>query len=319
MGLLVIENLRLEFQTEKGKVSILNGVELSVEEGGIVGLVGESGCGKTLTALALIQLLPPKAKITAGRIWFNGVDLLSYDKTMISRLRGKEIGMIFQDPISSLNPIFTIGNQLIEAIQQHNRSLSKKEVYKEAVRLLEMVKLASPEDLMHRYPHQLSGGMCQRVMIAIALCGQPKILIADEPTTALDVTTASQIRGLLKELQRELGVSILLITHDLSTISDISDKVAVMYMGKIVEYGPMIEIFREPYHPYTSGLLAIITRPADGSRLPFIPGEVPEPGEIPSGCSFRPRCKERISKCEECEEISINQNHYALCWKKEKR
>ena len=252
--LLEVNHLQTNIYTENGVVKAVNDVSFAIREGQTVCIVGESGCGKSITALSLMQLTPENGKIEGGEINFDGKNLLHLSKKEIRRLRGNDIGMIFQEPMTSLNPVFTIGEQMIEPIQEH-LLLSKKEAYKKAMELITMLGIPNAEKIVNRYPHELSGGMLQRIMIAIALSCQPKLLIADEPTTALDVTIQAQILDLLREVKEKFNTSILLITHDLGVVAEMADYVVVMYAGKVVEEGPVLELFENPQHPYTRGLI----------------------------------------------------------------
>ncbi len=293
--LLEVDDLHVEFSTPDGKARVINGATFKVFEGETLGLVGESGSGKSLTALATLRLITPPGRITGGRILLRGSDLLKVSEPEIRKVRGKEISLIFQEPVAALNPVFTVGDQIVEAIRVHNR-VSKKEALQQAVGLLRMVQIPDPERRVHEYPHQMSGGMCQRVMIAMALSCKPSLLIADEPTTALDVTIQAEILDLLKRLKGEFGLSVLLISHNLGVIAGSADRVAVMYAGRIVEEAPTRTLFRDPRHPYTRGLLASLPGP-HGTPLRAIEGTVPRLGHIPVGCAFAPRCPDRIEPC----------------------
>ncbi|MEW6096942.1 MAG: ABC transporter ATP-binding protein [bacterium] len=315
---LEIKELKVYFLIDKKEVKAVDGVNLCLYKGKTLGLVGESGCGKSLTALSILRLTPPQSQIVGGKILFEGEDLLKYSNSQLRQIRGGKISMIFQDASSSLNPVFTIGNQIYEAIRLH-QNLSPKEAKEKVKSLLKLVGIPSPEEQFFRYPHQLSGGMNQRVMIAMAVASNPAILIADEPTTALDVTIQAQVLVLLKELQAKLNMSILLITHDLSIIAQITDYVAIMYAGKIVEEATTNEIFSNPLHPYTKALLASIPKlDSETKRLPYIPGTVPN-GFFTSltGCRFHPRCKEVTSICTQEEPVmkKIDNTHQLSCWK----
>jgi oligopeptide/dipeptide ABC transporter ATP-binding protein len=297
--LLRVEDLVTAFQTEEGEIHAVDGVSFSVGKGRTVGLVGESGCGKTVTALSIVQLLPrPAASILAGRILFEDEDLVTADTERLHQVRGNRIGMIFQEPMTALNPVHRIGRQITEALKLH-RSLSDGEALEAAIRMLERVGIPSPEVRVSEYPHQLSGGMRQRVMIAMALICDPALVIADEPTTALDVTIQAQILGLLQEMQDQLGTSIIMITHDLGVIAETCDDVVVMYAGRIAEQGSVEEVFNRPRHPYTRGLLASIPRLATPrkSRLATIEGMVPALTEMPAGCRFNNRCPHADAHC----------------------
>jgi len=318
--LLDIRSLTTWFFTEDGVVRAVEDVSFKIFPGEILSLVGESGCGKSVTGLSLLRLIPiPPGKILKGGLLFEGKDLLGLNEREMERVRGNDISMIFQEPMTSLNPVFTIGNQIMEALQLH-QNLDKKEARRRAIEMLDRVRIPSPEVRIDSYPHQLSGGMRQRAMIAMALSCTPKLLIADEPTTALDVTIQAQVLRLLKEIQREMGMSVLLITHDLGVVSEIADRVAVMYAGRIVESGPIEAIFREMRHPYTRGLLESIPRLEEKKkRLNAIPGQVPNPMNLPGGCKFHPRCSLMIEDCkkEEPPLFEVNGDHFSRCirWK----
>jgi len=316
-SLLGVERLRTYFYTDRGVARAVDGLSLEVSRGQTVALVGESGCGKTVTALSIMRLVPdPPGKIVSGRVIFDGRDLLALPEREMRKVRGKEIAMIFQEPMSSLNPVFRVGDQVAEAIILHQK-VSKKEARKRTIALLDRVGIPDPEKRVDEYPHQMSGGMCQRVMIAMALSCNPSLLIADEPTTALDVTIQAQILALLRRLQEELHMSILLITHDLGIVAETADYVAVMYASKIVEWGPCTELFGEPLHPYTVGLFRSLPR-LEGARkrLRVIPGTVPSPLEFPSGCKFHPRCPIATDRCatDEPELMGIENGRRAACW-----
>lgn len=315
--LLEIKELKVSFFIDKKEVRAVDGVNLCLSKGKTLGLVGESGCGKSLTALSILRLIPSQAQIVGGEIIFDGEDLLKCSNSQLRKIRGGKISMIFQEPSSSLNPVFTIGNQIYESIRLHQK-LSPKEAREKVKGLLKLVGIPSPQEQIFRYPHQLSGGMNQRVMIAMAIASNPAILIADEPTTALDVTIQSQVLVLLKELQTKLGMAILLITHDLSIIAQTTDYVAIMYTGKIVEEATTNEIFSHPLHPYTKGLLESIPKlEKKTKRLPYIPGTVPDNLTSIVGCRFHPRCQDVTSRCarQEPEMEKIGDAHQVRCWK----
>jgi oligopeptide/dipeptide ABC transporter ATP-binding protein len=318
--LLEIRSLTTQFMTEDGVVRAVEDVSLEIYPGEILSLVGESGCGKSVTGLSLLRLIPiPPGKIVSGELIFGGRDLLKLEEREMERVRGNEISMIFQEPMTSLNPVFTIGNQIMEVLQLH-QSLDKKEARRKAIEMLDRVRIPSPEVSIDSYPHQLSGGMRQRAMIAMGLSCQPKLLIADAPTTALDVTIQAQVLRLLKEIQRDMGMAVLLITHDLGVVSEIADRVVVMYAGRIMESGPIEAIFGEMRHPYTRGLLESIPQLDERKRrLNAIPGQVPNPMSLPPGCKFHPRCYLRIEDCEREEPplFQVNGNHFSRCirWK----
>jgi len=296
---LIVKDLRTYFHTDDGIVRSVDGVDFTVLQGQTLGLVGESGCGKSITALSLLRLIPtPPGKIESGEMIFQGENLLALSEEEMRKIRGNRISMIFQEPMTSLNPVFTVGNQLAEAMQLH-QGLSDKEAVEKSIEMLRLVGIPSPEKRVTQYPFELSGGMRQRVMIAMALSCKPSLLIADEPTTALDVTIQAQILDLLKKLQQEMGTSIIMITHDLGVVAETCDQVAVMYAGKIVEYGTADEILESPKHPYTQGLLKSLPRIEAGQeRLEAIEGFVPSPFDMPTGCAFAPRCLYRIGRCE---------------------
>jgi peptide/nickel transport system ATP-binding protein len=294
--LLELRDLRVSFVGDEGELPAVRGVSLDLAAGEILALVGESGCGKSVTALALLRLLDANARVSAAAIRFRGEDLLALDEAGIRRIRGAEIGMIFQEPMTSLNPVFRIGDQIAEVLELH-RGLGRAAARRAAVGLLERVRIAEAARRAAQYPHELSGGMKQRVMIAMALACDPALLIADEPTTALDVTIQSQILELLRELRRESGLAILLITHDLGVVAQFAERVAVMYAGELVEEAPVRALFREPLHPYTRALLRAVPRPGERGRLEAIEGTVPSPRALPPGCSFSNRCAEALPRC----------------------
>ncbi|PWS38163.1 peptide ABC transporter ATP-binding protein [Falsiroseomonas bella] len=293
MSLLSVQDLAVSF----GPTRVLEGVSFDIAEGEVLGVVGESGSGKSMTALAIMGLLPIGGR-AAGRITFQDRDLLTLPERAMQRLRGDSVAMIFQEPMSSLNPVLTIGEQIAEVLRRH-RGMRRRDAHAEAVSLLKLVEIAAAERRVDEYPHQLSGGMRQRAMIAIALACRPKLLIADEPTTALDATVQAGILDLLRGLRRELGMAVLLITHDLGVVSDICERVVVMYAGRVAEAGPAGRIFEQPAHPYTRALLAAIPR-LEGpiGDLPAIPGVVPSPADFPKGCRFAPRCAHARPACE---------------------
>ncbi len=299
--LLNISNLNISFQSEAGTVHPVRGVDLKVNEGETVALVGESGCGKSVTALSVLQLLPtPPARFDSGSIQFLDKDLFKLSEPEMQRMRGNDIGMVFQEPMTSLNPILTIGDQIAETILLHN-NISQKQTKEKVLDILDKVAIPSPEKRIDQYPHELSGGMKQRVMIAMAISCNPKLLIADEPTTALDVTIQAQILELLENLQKETGMAILLITHNLGIVAEHANKVAVMYAGKIVEESATEYLFEAPAHPYTRGLLNSLPNFSSGNRLNPIPGTVPDPTNLPNGCAFQSRCSDALPHCGERE------------------
>lgn len=315
--LLNIENLKLSFDTPAGEVKSLNDVSVSLKQGDVLGIVGESGSGKSVTAFSLMRLTPSNGKIVGGKTTFNGHTITEMTEKEMREIRGKEISIIFQDPMTSLNPVYTIGNQIKEVILLHTNA-TKEEAQKRAIELLQLVGINEPEKRLKQYPHELSGGMRQRIMIAIALACEPKLLIADEPTTALDVTIQAQILELMMELKDKLGMSIIMITHDLGVVASMCDKIAVMYAGKIVEYGETDEIFYNPKHEYTKGLLNSIPRlDAEGhEKLVPIEGSPVDMLNPPEGCPFAPRCKNCMKVCLKHmpEYTPIKDDHYSACW-----
>jgi oligopeptide transport system ATP-binding protein len=294
--LLALERLTTVFDVAGGPVRAVDEVSFEIREGETLGLVGESGSGKSVTALSIMGLVQPPGRIAGGRIVFKGRDLLTVDERAMQHVRGAEIALIFQEPMTALNPVFTIGDQIGETLFVHGRA-TKREARGKAVELLEAVRIPDAASRVRDYPHQLSGGMRQRVMIAIALACRPSLVIADEPTTALDVTIQAQILELLRDMKSAFHLSLLLITHDLGVIAETADRVAVMYAGRIVETGPVRAIFHSPQHPYTRGLLASIPGGGSGRRLRAIDGTVPMLGQLPSGCAFHPRCPDRFDPC----------------------
>ncbi len=327
--LLEISGLKTVFPTDDGIVNAVNDVSFSIARGQTVGVVGESGCGKSITGLSMLQLVPSPGRIEAGEILFhrNGTDApidiaqVSPKSELMRQIRGNEIAIIFQEPMTSLNPVYTVGNQIAEAIVLHEQ-VDKKTAHERAIEMIARVGIPAPAQRVDEYPHQLSGGMRQRIMIAMALCCSPSLLIADEPTTALDVTIQAQVLGLMQELQAEMGMAIMLITHDLGVIADFADEVVVMYSGRVVEKGTVDDIFYNPLHPYTQGLLKsipVLGRTAE-KTLPSIPGTVPHPLTLPVGCSFGPRCPERMPECDQMPELAEtdgkteNGRHTVRCW-----
>jgi oligopeptide/dipeptide ABC transporter ATP-binding protein len=315
--LLRVNNLRTSFFTSDGEVRAVDGVNFDIEDGKTVGLVGESGCGKSVTALSIMQLLPKSTgRIVGGEIQFQGRDLASLPQHQMRRIRGNEISMIFQEPMTSLNPVMTIGDQIAETVRLH-QGASRSEARNRAIEMLRLVKIADPQKRVGNYPHQFSGGQRQRVMIAMALACTPKLLIADEPTTALDVTIQAQILELIGELQGRLGMAVLLITHDLGVVAERADEVAVMYAGKIVESAKPEVIFSRPKHPYTIGLLdSLPGRRGGKKRLAAIPGMVPSPLDWPTGCRFRDRCARADASCaaQPPPLIEIERQHRVACF-----
>jgi oligopeptide/dipeptide ABC transporter ATP-binding protein len=301
MSLLEVKDLRTHFPTRAGLVKSVDGVSFSVDEGELLGLVGESGCGKSITALSVMGLISPPGKIVGGSITFKGEELTTASNERLREIRGDDIAMIFQDPMTSLNPVYTVGEQIAEALRLHKK-LDKKTAWAGAIDAMREVSIPSPERRASDYPHQLSGGMRQRVMIAMALACDPDLLIADEPTTALDVTIQAQILELINELRLSRKLAVLLITHDLGVVAEVADRVCVMYTGKIVESSPVDELFAKPKHPYTQGLLRSVPKlteagVAKAERLQTIEGTVPSPTNLPDGCHFAPRCEFRMERC----------------------
>jgi len=339
--LLKINNLYTSFFTDAGEVKAVRGVSFSLEKGKTIGLVGESGCGKSVTALSILRLIPFPGRIVEGKVIYNGKDLISLSEYEMQKIRGADIAMIFQEPMTSLNPVLTIGNQISEAISLH-QNLNKRDVIDKTVEMLKLVGIPSPEKRIKDYPHQMSGGMRQRAMIAMALSCNPNILIADEPTTALDVTIQAQILELIQGLQKQLDMAMILITHDLGIVAETVDHVAVMYAGKIVEYTDTESIFREPMHPYTVGLLnslptmesvgeTLVVSPLEGTSpsptkqgemggrglLKTIPGAVIGLLNLPKGCTFYDRCPKADTSCTEHEPelVEVKKGHWAACYK----
>ncbi len=317
-ALLEVQGLRTWFHTDEGVAKAVDGVTYTVKKGETLGVVGESGCGKSVTALSVMQLLPmPPGKFEGGRILFRGQDLLTKSDDEMREIRGNEIAMIFQEPMSALNPVFTVGDQIMETVMLH-RGLDREAARAHAIEMLQKVGIPSPEQRVDEYPHQLSGGMRQRVMIAIAMSCDPALLIADEPTTALDVTIQAQILDLMRELQDSDGMSMLLITHDLAVVAETAHHVAVMYAGKVVEYSPVEELFANPRHPYTIGLFRSLPDLAsEGERLETIPGIVPSAYSFPSGCRFRTRCPIATERCAKEEpallNLEVGKEHTVAC------
>ncbi len=316
-ALLHIQDLVTVFPGDQGEVPVVDGLDLVLAEGEVLGLVGESGCGKSMTALSILGLVPRPGRVAGGGIVFQGRDLLGLDGSSLRRIRGREIGMIFQEPMTSLNPVFTIGRQIAEALQAH-QSLGRRRAWQRAVEALERVGIPDPERRARSYPHQLSGGMRQRAMIAMALILNPRLLIADEPTTALDVTIQAQILGLMSRLRRETGAAVLLISHNLAVVAQMADRVGVMYTGRMVEQAPVGELYRYPLHPYTQGLLACLPSraPRPGARLPTIPGVVPAMDQLPPGCAFSDRCPQASAPCRRAEPalVEVAPGHAVRCF-----
>lgn len=316
-NLVDVKNLKTYFFTDDGVVPAVDGVDFTIKKGETLGIVGESGCGKSVTSLSLLRLVPnPPGKIVDGEIYFKGESLLEKSESEMRKIRGNDISMIFQEPMTSLNPVFTVGEQITEAIELH-QGLNKKDAMAKAVEMLKLVGIPSAEQRVKEYPHQMSGGMRQRVMIAMALSCNPALLIADEPTTALDVTIQAQILELMKDLKERLGTAIMLITHDLGVVAEMAENVLVMYAGKVVEYADVKTIFKNPKHPYTIGLLGSIPRlDQPKEKLYVIEGMVPNPFNMPSGCRFHPRCPDarEICKAKEPELLRLN-GQQVRCWK----
>jgi oligopeptide/dipeptide ABC transporter ATP-binding protein len=314
--LLEVEELKITFASEQGAVAAVRGASFSLAPGEAAALVGESGSGKSVSALSLLRLLPNTARIESRLAMFDGRNLNALSERELRAIRGREIGMIFQEPMSSLNPVFNIGTQIGEVLRLH-RGLDRNAADAEVVKLLGRVGIPSPERRSRQYPHELSGGMKQRAMIAMALACQPKLLIADEPTTALDVTIQAQILALLKDLRAELGMAVLLITHDLGVVAHFAENVHVMYAGKIVERASTRDLFAAAAHPYTRALLAALPKPGnEGARLEAIPGRVPHPSRLPVGCAFSPRCKFVMDRCptDQPPLLHASPDHVAACW-----
>ncbi|MCF8104560.1 MAG: ABC transporter ATP-binding protein [Desulfohalobiaceae bacterium] len=313
--LLDIQGLVTQFSTRRGPVTAVDGLSLKLEKGQTLGLVGESGCGKSVAALSIMRLLPkPAGRVAAGRILFEGRDLVRSSEAAMRRVRGNEISMIFQEPMTSLNPVYTVGFQIYEVLKKH-RSLTRKQARREAVNMLQLVGIPEAASRIDDYPHQMSGGMRQRVMIAMALSCRPKVMIADEPTTALDVTIQAQILDLISRLKEEVGMSVLLITHDLGVVAETCQQVVVMYAGKAVEKAAATDLFESPAHPYTVGLFASLPRVEDEILHP-ITGVVPSLHDLPPGCAFQDRCDQAHEKClEQPPWIEITPEHWVCCWK----
>ncbi len=316
--ILEIRDLCVEFQTVEGTVQAVNHLSYKLRKGEKLGIVGESGSGKSVSSLGMLRLIPnPPGRITGGEILYKGQDLVKEPKKEMQRIRGNEISMIFQEPMTSLNPIIKCGKQIAESLRLH-RGMNKKEAMEEAVRLMQSVGIANPAQRAHEYPHQMSGGMRQRVMIAMALACEPQILIADEPTTALDVTIQAQILDLIRDLNERMGTSVIFITHDLGVVSELCDTVLVMYTGRIVEQAPVLELFETPKHPYTVGLLEAIPRiTKQRAPLQTIEGTVPNPTERIDGCSFSPRCPYATEQCcqKEPPEVQLSEHRRVRCWR----
>jgi len=315
VALLAVEGLRTQFATSGGTVRAVDGVSFAIERGEVLGLVGESGCGKSVTSLSIMRLVPPPGRVTAGRILLDGDDLLDKDAEAMRRVRGARIAMVFQEPMTSLNPVFTIGDQIAAAVRAHEGG-GRRAAWERAVEMLDRVQVPSPRERARDYPHQLSGGLRQRAMIALALAPGPQLLIADEPTTALDVTIQAQILDLLRRLQAERGMAVLLITHDLGVVAELCHRVAIIYAGRIVEMAPVANIFEEPLHPYTRGLLRCLPHPSRfGQPLSSIEGAPPDLRQAGAGCRFAPRCPLALESCRRDEPALAERRpgHFVAC------
>lgn len=314
--ILSVRDLKLWFKNDYGRVQILNGISFDINRGETVGIVGESGCGKSMTSFSIMRLLDTPPAVYQGEIIFQGKNVLKLRDREMQKLRGSKMSMIFQEPMTSLNPLFTLGQQLEEPFIKHQK-LSRREARKKSIEMLRMVRVAEPEKRVDEYPHQLSGGMRQRVMIAMALACRPDLLIADEPTTALDVTIQAQVLDLMRDLQRELGTAIAFITHDLGVINEMCNRVVVLYCGEMMEIAPVRELFKNPKHPYTEGLLATLPKFDQQGKLETIPGTVPPSGSFPDGCVFAPRCKYVTDRCVRCkpEAYDVGEGHTVRCFR----
>ena len=310
-----INDLNVGFSSYGETTKIVTDVSFHIDEGETVGIVGESGCGKSMTALSLMHLIKCPPGYIKGEIRLNGKNLLELSERQMCDVRGKDVSMIFQEPMTSLNPVITIGKQLMEVFRSHEK-MTREEAWKKSVEALELVKIASPEQRMKEYPHQLSGGMRQRVMIAMALSCRPRLLIADEPTTALDVTIQAQILKLMRNLKETLDTSVMLITHDLGVVREVCSRAIIFYCGQVIEEGPVEELFENPCHPYTQGLLKSLPVMGSRDRLYVIPGTVPSPGNLPEGCVFNPRGGHATEKCRNCrpQMTDISDGHCVRCW-----
>jgi peptide/nickel transport system ATP-binding protein len=318
-SIISVDNLQVGFLSREGTINAVNGVSFSVDASEVLCILGESGSGKSVTLRALMRLLPPTRSKISGHIMLDGRDVVGLDKDALSDLRGSEVAMIFQEPMTAFDPVFTVGYQIIETVKRHDR-VSPGDARKRALELLEMVQIPSPARRLDNYPHEMSGGMRQRAMIALALSCRPKLLLADEPTTALDATVQIQILQLLRRLQRELGMAVLFVTHDVGVAVEVSDRIAVMYGGRIVETGPMRDVIRSPRHPYTQGLLASTVHGGmRGQRLEAIPGSPVNLMDMPSGCAFAPRCKQAEAACQAAmpAEVQFTTDRMARCIKVE--
>ncbi len=316
---LEVSDLEIRLRGQDGSFAVVSDMNLSVKAGETLCIVGESGCGKSMTALSLLRLLPEAAEVASGRIMINGADFLAMNQRQVEDFRGEQIAMIFQEPLTALNPVLKIGEQIAEAVRQHRRC-SRRQAYERAVEALQLVQMPDPRRRASQFPHELSGGMRQRAMIALALACDPKIIIADEPTTALDVTVQAQILGLISDLQKRLGTAQILITHDLGVVSEVADRVIVMYAGRRVEEASIYDLFDRPLHPYTIGLMGAVPHSGAsseaGDRLSDIPGTVPPLWDLPKGCAFAPRCPNASARCRE-ERPPFEEKrpgHWAACW-----
>ena len=315
--LLEVNNLHVQIKTQHGVVQAVRGVNFHLDRRETLAIVGESGSGKSISVKSIMGLLPKNGKVTEGSILMEGKDLAKYSERQMQSVRGSEISMIFQDPMTSLNPTMTVGKQIVEVLKEHRKDMSRAQMKARAVELISLVGISNPEARCGQYPHQLSGGMRQRIVIAIALACDPKILIADEPTTALDVTIQAQILDLMKDLQKKIETSIIIITHNLGVVANIADRVAVMYGGQLVETGDVRELFYETGHPYTKGLLASIPKATDkGNTLTAIPGTPPDLMDPPKGCPFAARCSKTMRVCQEYppEDTVCSESHHVRCW-----
>ena len=321
--LLEVNSLETQFHTDFGVIRAVDGVDLHIDEGETVGLVGESGCGKSVAALSIVRLVPdPPGRIVGGSVLFEGVDLLGLNMREMRHVRGGKIGIIFQEPLTSLNPVLSIGRQIVEPLQEH-LGMTRRQASTRTEELLDMVGIPDPSARMRDYPHMMSGGQRQRIMIAIALSCNPRLLIADEATTALDVTIQAQILELMKDLTERLGTALLMITHNLGVVARYADRVCVMYAGKIREMGPSEELYSNPRHPYTLGLLGSVPRldaPRESGKLTQIPGDVPDPTQMPTGCAFNPRCDYAVERCSDEDPWmeEVGEGHVAACWEWER-
>ncbi|KQL45971.1 peptide ABC transporter ATP-binding protein [Brevibacillus choshinensis] len=319
--ILEIDSLEVVLKTKQRTIHAVNDVTFHVNQGETVGLVGESGSGKSITCRSILQLLPtPQGKVVKGSIRFAGTDLLSYSKKQMQQVRGKEIGMVLQDPMSSLDPVYRVGDQLVETFRTHQK-LSKKDAWNKAVELLRLVGIPSPEKRVYDYPHQMSGGMRQRVMIALAICCDPQLLLADEPTTALDVTVQDQVLGLMKDIQQRLGMGILIVTHNLGVVAEMCDRVVVLYAGKVMETATTAELFQSPRHAYTLGLIRSVPRIESDEKLEGIPGTLPDMSQAVEGCPFRERCFFATEECSRNEHTQLREvatGHLSACFHHER-